>query len=115
LLYLNLKKNLFLYPARFPATQPGPWAIYPLTPSTNRPWEELYICIVETRYRVTNFVFAYYVKDPRFAVCPRIVELLGLLLMWWGFSNSTGEGILHSLVVVYLGNVLIQEKIIAVV
>ena len=37
------------------------------------------------------------------------------VVMFWGFSNSTGESILNSLEAVYLGDVYVQEEIIAVV
>jgi len=35
--------------------------------------------------------------------------------VFWGFSDSTGQSILNSLEAVYLGDVYVQEKVIAVV
>ena len=37
------------------------------------------------------------------------------VVMFWGFSNSTGESILNSLEAVYLGDVYVEEERIAVV
>jgi len=37
------------------------------------------------------------------------------VVVFWGFSNSTGESILNSLEAVYLGDVYVQEERIAVV
>ena len=37
------------------------------------------------------------------------------VVMFWGFSNSTGESILNSLEAVYLGKVYVQEEIVTVV
>jgi len=36
------------------------------------------------------------------------------MVMFWGFSNSTGESILNSLEAVYLGDVYVQEERITV-
>ena len=37
------------------------------------------------------------------------------VVMFWGFSNSTGESILNSLEAVYLGEVYVQEESVTVV
>ena len=37
------------------------------------------------------------------------------MLVFWGFSDSTGESILNSLEAIYLSGVFVQEKRIAVV
>ena len=37
------------------------------------------------------------------------------VVVFWGFSNSTGESILNSLEAVYLGDVYVEEERIAVV
>ena len=37
------------------------------------------------------------------------------VVMFWGFSNSTGESILNSLEAVYLGEVYVQEERVTVV
>ena len=36
------------------------------------------------------------------------------VVMFWGFSNSTGESILNSLEAVYLGGVYVQEERVTV-
>ena len=37
------------------------------------------------------------------------------VVVFWGFSSSTGEGVLNSLETVYLSDVSVQEERIAVV
>jgi len=37
------------------------------------------------------------------------------VVVFWGFSDSTGESILNSLEVVYLGDIYVQEERNAVV
>ena len=37
------------------------------------------------------------------------------VVMFWSFSNSTGESILNSLEAIYLGEVYVQEERIALV
>ena len=37
------------------------------------------------------------------------------VVVFWGFSNSTGESILNSMEAVYLGDVYVEEERIAVV
>ena len=37
------------------------------------------------------------------------------VVVYWGFSNSTGESILNSLEAVYFGEVYVQEKRLVVV
>jgi len=43
-----------------------------------------------------------------------VFENMSDVLVYWGFSGSTDESILNSLEAVYLGDVYVQEKRIAV-
>ena len=43
------------------------------------------------------------------------LENMSDAVMFWGFSNSTGESILNSLEAVYLGEVYVEEERITAV
>src|SRR6218665_241207 len=52
----------------------------------------------------------YSIRSGILSQCMEFLEHRSDVVMFWGFSNSTGESILNSLEAVYLGEVYVQEE-----
>ena len=62
-------------------------------------------------YVSDDFIFYWF----RYFEPVEFLENRSDVVMFWGFSNSTGERILNSLEAVYLGEVYVQEERVTLV
>ena len=60
-------------------------------------------------------IYCFVFDSFRYFEPVEFLENRSIVVVFWGFSYSTGESILNSLEAVYLGDVCVQEETIAVV